>query len=215
MTKRLVNKKICYYFDRTFNQNYFMPRTPEQYDEIRESKRQLIMQVALDLFAHEGFHKTPISKIALQAGISKGLLYNYFTSKEDLLNQIIYSSSMKLLEYFDPNHDGILTDEEFVYYVKQSFKQIKENATFWKLYFTLTMQLDSEQLMNADLNHISEQMNKTFYKYFESKGYENPQMEMMLFAFTMKGIGLSCSVAPDMFPMDDVINSLIKRYIKT
>ncbi len=190
-----------------------MPRTPEQYDEIREAKRELIMKVAMDLFANEGFHKTPISKIAQQAGISKGLMYNYFESKDDLLNQIIYDTSMKLIDLFDPNHDGVLTDDEFVYYVKQSFVQIKENVTFWKLYFTLTMQLDAEQLNHSDLNHISKQMNITFSKYFEAKGYENPEMEMMLFAFTMKGIGLACTVSPDMFPLDSVVDALIKRYI--
>ncbi|HRW21852.1 MAG TPA: helix-turn-helix domain-containing protein, partial [Bacteroidales bacterium] len=61
------------------------PRTPEQFEEIRLSKHKLILDTAMKLFASSGYHNTSISKIAKEAGISKGLIYNYFDSKEDLL----------------------------------------------------------------------------------------------------------------------------------
>ena len=60
-----------------------MPRTPEQFEKIREEKRNHIMEVALECFANEGYHSTSISKIAKSAGISKGLIYNYFELNED------------------------------------------------------------------------------------------------------------------------------------
>ena len=72
MTERLIIKAMS-------------PRTKQQFEDIREEKRSLIMKVALELFAEEGYHNTSISKIASRAGISKGLLYNYFDSKEDLI----------------------------------------------------------------------------------------------------------------------------------
>ena len=56
---------------------HMAPRTEQQFEEIRESKKKLILETALELFASEGFHTTPISRIASEAGISKGLLYNY------------------------------------------------------------------------------------------------------------------------------------------
>jgi len=58
------------------------------YFKIREDKKALIMQVALELFASNGI-QIPISKIADRAGVSKGLMYNYFESKEALLKLII------------------------------------------------------------------------------------------------------------------------------
>ena len=64
------------------------PRTEEQFEEIRESKKNLIQEVALELFATRGYHSTSISMIAKEADISKGLLYNYFESKEELLNSM-------------------------------------------------------------------------------------------------------------------------------
>jgi len=39
------------------------------------------MNTALQLFENNGYESTSISKIALTAGVSKGLMYNYFPSK--------------------------------------------------------------------------------------------------------------------------------------
>jgi len=39
------------------------------------------MNTVLQLFANNGYESTSISKIALTAGISKGLMYNYFRAK--------------------------------------------------------------------------------------------------------------------------------------
>ena len=50
-----------------------MPKSPEQFDDIRKQKKQLIMDTALELFAENGFHATSISQIAAKAKISKGL----------------------------------------------------------------------------------------------------------------------------------------------
>ena len=116
------------------------PRTPEQFEEIREEKKRLIMEVALELFANEGYHTTSISKIAKKAGISKGLMYNYFESKEDLLKQITLNGIQEILEAFNPNKDGVLTKEEFIFFIKSSVIMVKGQMNFWKLYFSLMAQ---------------------------------------------------------------------------
>ena len=73
------------------------PKTKEQYEEIRQRSIAAIKEAALELFAHNGYHSTSITHIHKKAGISKGLLYNYFDGKEDLLHVII----MDVLEMSD------------------------------------------------------------------------------------------------------------------
>jgi len=104
------------------------PRTEQQFEEIRESKKKLIMDTALELFAVEGFHTTPISKIASAAGISKGLLYNYFESKEDLIKTIIFKGLDNLSRFIDPNKDGVLTRDELSYFFEQFSVIWKRNS---------------------------------------------------------------------------------------
>ncbi|MEX2531863.1 MAG: helix-turn-helix domain-containing protein [Gemmatimonadota bacterium] len=50
--------------------------------------RDRIVKAALDLFAHHGFAATSVRRIAEEAGVSQGLLYNYFGGKEELLGAI-------------------------------------------------------------------------------------------------------------------------------
>ena len=48
-------------------------------------RRRQIVDAAVELFMENGFHKTTTRQIARAAGISIGLLYEYITSKEDIL----------------------------------------------------------------------------------------------------------------------------------
>ncbi len=128
MTVRSVKKKIM------------APRTEEQFEVIREEKRKLIKSAALELFANEGYYPTSISQIAKNAGISKGLIYNYFESKEELIKEIVFDGFDEVLKGFDPNKDGFLTKEEFIFFIEETFRTIEKNISFWRLYFTIIFQ---------------------------------------------------------------------------
>lgn len=48
-------------------------------------KKQLILNAALKLFVEQGFHGTPTSKIAKEAGVANGTLFHHFKTKDDLI----------------------------------------------------------------------------------------------------------------------------------
>lgn len=52
--------------------------------QIPEEKRERVLREAARLFAERGFSATDVSELARRAGVSKGSLYTYFESKEDL-----------------------------------------------------------------------------------------------------------------------------------
>lgn len=52
------------------------------------SKRELILQAALELFTERGFHGTAIPLVAEKAGVGAGTIYRYFPSKEALVNTL-------------------------------------------------------------------------------------------------------------------------------
>jgi AcrR family transcriptional regulator len=51
-------------------------------------KRQNILDAAVRVFARQGFHSTRVSDIADEAGVAYGLVYHYFNSKEEVLNEL-------------------------------------------------------------------------------------------------------------------------------
>ena len=64
------------------------PRTKEQNEAIREQTRQQIIDAAFLEFANEGYSRTSIATVAKKAKVSKGLIYHYFGSKEEILEAI-------------------------------------------------------------------------------------------------------------------------------
>jgi AcrR family transcriptional regulator len=50
-----------------------------------EERRQQIVQAAVKLFSEQGYYNTTIQAIAREAGISVGLIYQYFRDKDDVL----------------------------------------------------------------------------------------------------------------------------------
>jgi TetR/AcrR family fatty acid metabolism transcriptional regulator len=54
----------------------------------QEDKRRVILDAAVRVFAHKGYHTSRVGDIAEEAGVAHGLLYHYFRSKEELLETI-------------------------------------------------------------------------------------------------------------------------------
>ena len=188
------------------------PRTPKQFEEIREEKKQLIMQVALELFANEGYHPTSISKIAKKAGISKGLTYNYFESKEDLLKSVVQEGFKEIFKYFDPNKDGILTKEEFVFFIEKSVGMVKNHMDFWRLYFSLMAQPTVLIALGSEFMKFFDSYFKTLADYFHSQGYEDGYTEVRLFVALLDGVVLHYLLDPEQFPFEKVLKRIINIY---
>ena len=55
----------------------------------KEARPQELLDAALDLFVEKGFAATRSEEVALRAGVSKGTLYLYYPSKEELLKEVI------------------------------------------------------------------------------------------------------------------------------
>jgi AcrR family transcriptional regulator len=203
------------------------PRTPKQFKEIREEKRSLIMDTALEHFAKEGFHNTTINHIAKHAGISKGLMYNYFTGKDELLAEIIDRSVSEMYLYFDADRDGFLSEAEFELFIRKLFMILKEKKSFWQLFFQLMIQKDVmdnyiKRYSGNSGSGISSSSNdttafiaevvKVFSDYFFrrkahcSKEYD-PIVEMNMCINTIKGFAMNLVFS------DEIDNELYEKTI--
>lgn len=76
-----------------------MARTKEQNERMTMATRKKIMEAGLVLFAQKGFALTNIKDIAEAAGISTGLIYRHFSSKEDLFNSLIANTIEELNKF--------------------------------------------------------------------------------------------------------------------
>jgi len=171
------------------------------------------MNTALKLFAVEGYYITSISKIASAANISKGLLYNYFNSKEDLLSEIFHLGMNQLFEDFDPNHDGVLTKEELIFFIDKTFQKLKKNKDFWKLYFILVMKPSVFKIYEKRFLELVIPIFQMLEDYFSAKGSKNPGAEARLFGAMLDGVGMQYILDPENFPVEIVKQIIIEKHI--
>ncbi len=54
----------------------------------RDAKRDAVLRMAVGLFLEEGYHRTPLTRVAERLNITKPALYNYFASKEEILHEL-------------------------------------------------------------------------------------------------------------------------------
>jgi AcrR family transcriptional regulator len=69
-------------------------------------KRRQILDAAIRVFARQGFHATRVSDIADEAGVAYGLVYHYFKSKEEVLNELFTERWSLLLAAIDEADSG-------------------------------------------------------------------------------------------------------------
>ncbi|GIP07192.1 MULTISPECIES: TetR/AcrR family transcriptional regulator [Bacillales] len=65
------------------------PLNEEQLHQIRDERKEQIMRAAIKVFSKRGIFGTKMSMIAGEAGVSHGLLYHYFKSKDELFITLV------------------------------------------------------------------------------------------------------------------------------
>lgn len=77
-----------------------MPRTKEQNEHVRSVTKAKIRSAGLKLFSHKGLSGTSVQEIATAAGISTGLMYRHYKTKEDLFHDLVHTAihEMKAIE---------------------------------------------------------------------------------------------------------------------
>lgn len=111
----------------------------------KPSKRDLILLAAIRVFSQKGYHNTKMEEIAIDAGIGKGTIYEYFPGKVQLLQQIM-EKSFRLYEHTmasDMSND-IHIKERIKLLVEAHFKFCQENKELTRILFWDTEIMDWE-----------------------------------------------------------------------
>jgi AcrR family transcriptional regulator len=78
------------------------PRSKEQFEQIKDERREQLLLAALKVFSRRGLAATKIGDIASEAGLSHGLVYHYFQSKDEIFTELVrraaQSSAYALLQ---------------------------------------------------------------------------------------------------------------------
>ncbi len=118
------------------------------------SKKQQVLESALQLFAEKGIESTSVQHITQAAGISKGAFYLAFPSKEALIKEIIDSSMKEFVADIDRvvNSSGDVP-EKLRRYFRAHLSLLDKHADFAKIYAREPMHALNEEIIEKLIHY--------------------------------------------------------------
>ncbi|MCM1115866.1 MAG: TetR/AcrR family transcriptional regulator [Clostridium sp.] len=166
-------------------------RYKEAFERASEERKENILEIGIEEFSSKGYENANINVIAKNAGISIGLMYKYFATKEDLFITCLQRGMEILdntLEEIMMSDDKLLVKAEKV--IRATCRHSKKNANYIKLYNEITSIKNSELV-----NFLSQEIEgSTSKKYITSiaqalaKGDVRDDLDPRLFAFFLDNL---------------------------
>ena len=109
-------------------------------NQLKEERKSQILDSALTLFCKQGFSKTSMNDIVKHSGISKGGIYYYFQTKEEIFYELaenILQNRKKISEQFPESMNAVEKFRQFIiqiisgYQNKEYHKDIRFGFEFW------------------------------------------------------------------------------------
>lgn len=137
---------------------------PKLNDSLRDNRKLRIEKAAKTLFIKQGFHGTSTRAIAARAGVSLGNVYNYYGTKEEILESII-GRYQKVIDAELNQMFGQLTEpfqpEDLVRFGHAVGALVSKHSDFW-----LLMYIDVLEFRNQHFRKMFDGLSKKLQKQF-------------------------------------------------
>jgi AcrR family transcriptional regulator len=191
-----------------------MARSEQLNRQMREASRRRILDAALRLFAAHGYAGTSIRMIAESAGISVGLMYNYFPTKADLLGAL-FAESMRDVEASFASADAEPTPARRIErLVKSAFEILDGNRDFWRLSYGVRMQPAVVRGLGKRLRAWTATIQSTLARYLRDAGSRQPELDAALLFALIDGASQHYVLDPKTYPVSDVANGIIELFTR-
>lgn len=159
--------------------------------KIPKEKRERIIRAAVLEFAMHGYDNANTNKIAKNAHISVGSLFQYFESKEDLFLTIIKDCSQLLVQAFA---ETVIEGDPFFVTIEKILRKIikesRENPNIVKLYFEMSSpsKLHIVQQAVNELESYSYRLYCSLIRKGQEQGVIRKDCDVRLFSFLLDNL---------------------------
>ena len=207
----------------------------DAFDRVDDSRKNRLLEIAIDEFAAKGFKNANINVIAKNAGISIGLMYKYFATKDDLFITCL-KHGMGILE--QSLNDIMQSDDKLLVKTEKLIRTITSHSKKYSNYVSLYNEVGAEKGTSERTRRMVEEIEtkrssiyiETITKAFE-KGDVRTDLDPRLFAFfldnllTMLQFSYTCDYYRERFLVytgidineadDETIISQLLRFIES
>lgn len=188
------------------------PRSRDANERLRADSRARILEHALGLFAEHGFDGTTVKMIAESAGISQGLIYAHFESKDALLVAIFEQSMRDVRESFAVAEADGPPAARVERLLRGSFEVLRRNERFWRLSYGVRMQPAVLALLGDRVPDWTAAIRQTLRRYLREAGVADSDVEAEILFALIDGVSQHYMLDPGRYPLDAVVDRLVVRY---
>ncbi|MGC4377472.1 TetR/AcrR family transcriptional regulator [Fictibacillus sp. Mic-4] len=138
-----------------------MPKVSEEY---KVKKRELLMESALSCFAEKGYQSTTMDDIVAKSKASKGVIYNYFKSKEELYLSLMEERTNRTFAFLAERFENMQTASEKIRELFRIYREATLNKKWQEV-----IQVHMEFWINsARAGHLREIMMNRYKNQYQS-----------------------------------------------
>jgi AcrR family transcriptional regulator len=145
--------------------------------------------VATNEFADKGYGKSSLNGIIKEAGVSKGGMYKYISSKSELYRYVIDYSLRELEQHFSKfNPTDVKSIKDFLMeYSEHEFDFYQKHPNFYKLHINVFINSDEEidSEIREELKHLPESF---FHRLMSSLDMDIDEKTINLYKWLLEGI---------------------------
>jgi len=193
-----------------------MFEAPVRRKDIPPQRRRQILNAAAELFAHGGYHGVTVDAIAQHAGISKGNLYWYFKSKQEIFQLLFDDIAVQLfMPFVDIMESDRSPPEKLRSFATSSLDAAEVNPEAMQLMWQIASQPELKELLSSEYSLWMMPFIDYLTPLFAAIGEENPQSTAMLYAFTLDAIMFLVVIGSDFYNKEKLLAALEDKFIES
>jgi len=166
----------------------------------QRGKRKLF-DAALRLFEAQGYFATTVEQITAEAGVSKGLVYNYFDSKDALLVALVEDSTERMASVA-----GLLAKDQPLEVALQTFidaffRFLTEERRWLRLQLSLLIAPELRETVAAPLRTRAQRLLNEVHRWFRRAKVPHAKDKARTLLALLDGIALHALVVYDRYPL--------------
>ncbi len=176
-----------------------------------ERGRVRVLEAATQVFQREGFQTATMARVAEAAGVSKGLPYHYFESKEALARAVVAAHLDGVVQVLS-RWPSAPPDEQLRWFLKSALDHARTYQDSFRLYLSLALHPGTRELVLAEVERrqaLLDGVEGELRSIFVALGHPVPEIEALVLRATVDGLIQYLLMAPDRFPADEAVSRLL------
>jgi AcrR family transcriptional regulator len=175
-----------------------------------KTKKEIILDTALSLFAERGYEATPTSLIAKEAGVSEGLIFKHYLNKGQLLEEVVKAGYRRITD----KSKGLVTEADPATLIANVLdmprRLVEDEQAFWRMQFRLVDDAISQKHHQRYTQSVMRQLTEAFRKL----GYPEPELESEILMLLVEGLWRLFLTEGDKDRFRDMLELIKTKYTK-